>query len=138
GGTFADTLSANSLDSLAIANFVTGGARILKMWGIDSDSVAELALTDSRVDSIHDPQYGIRFNIPALIPGGAAVTAAQQLIVPPFQVPVYSGDTLTMTVTTTAADDVVVSWLTEYDDLPGTQGNFASWDRVQAMAYTRI
>ena len=41
GGTFADTLTANSGDTLAIANFVNGGARIVKMWGIDSDSVAK-------------------------------------------------------------------------------------------------
>ena len=67
GGTFADTLTANSGDTLAIANFVNGGARIVKMWGIDSDSVAEIALTDSRFDSVHDPQYGVRLNMPARI-----------------------------------------------------------------------
>src|SRR6059036_2273155 len=83
GGTFADTLTANSGDSLSIPNFVAGGARILRMWGIDSDSIAELALTDSRVDSIHDPQFGIRFNIAALIPGGAAVVGSHDLLVPP-------------------------------------------------------
>jgi hypothetical protein len=138
GGTFADTLTANSGDSLTIPNFVNGGARMLRMWGVDSDSVAELALTDSRVDSIHDPQYGIRFNIPALAPGGAANVAAHAMIKPPFVLPLYSGDTLVMTVTSTAADDVLVSWLTEYDDLPGTQGNFATWQQVQALAFTRI
>ena len=95
GGTFADTLAANSGDSLAIANFVNGGARIVKMWGIDSDAVAELALTDSRADSIHDPQYGVRMNIPALVPGGAAVVGSHDLIDAPSNIPVYSGDTLT-------------------------------------------
>ncbi len=138
GGTFADTLTANSGDSLAIPNFVTGGGRILKMWGIDSVSVAELALTFSRVDSVHDPQFGIRFNIPSLFPGGAAKPAAHTLIKEPFVVPVFSGDTGVFTVSTTAADGVLVSWLTEYDDLPGTQGSFASWAQVQALAETRI
>jgi hypothetical protein len=138
GGSFADTLTANSGDSLAISNFVNGGARIVQMWGIDSDSVAELALTDSRFDSVHDPQYGVRFNIASLIPGGAAVVGAHTMLAPPQSIPVYSGDTLAMTVTTTAADDVLVTWLTEYDDLPGTQGQFADWNRVQAMRETTI
>src|SRR6058998_1355950 len=90
GGTFADTLTANSGDSLAVSNFVGGGARIVKMWGIDSDAVAEVAITDSRFDSIHDPQYGIRVNIPALIPGGAAVVGSHDMIDSPASVPVFS------------------------------------------------
>src|SRR5882724_8933675 len=137
GGTFADTLTANSLDSLAIP-FFNGRGRIFKMWGVDSDSVAELALTDGRVDSIHDPQYGIRFNVPSLIPGGAAVVGSHALIKPPSDVQLFPGDALTMTVTTTASDDMLVSWLSEYDDLPGTQGTFATWERVKAMKYTDI
>jgi hypothetical protein len=138
GGTFADVLTANSGDSLGIANFVNGGARIVKMWGIDSDSVAELALTDTRFDSIHDPQFGVRFNIASLIPGGAAVVGAHTFLDAPEDIPVYSGDTLTMTVTTSASDDVVVSWMTEYDDLPGTFGQFATWERVKALRETTI
>lgn len=138
GGTFADTLAANSGDSLAISNFVNGGARIVKMWGIDSDSVMELALTDTRFDSIHDPQYGVRANIASLIPGGAAVVGSHDILDPPANIPVYSGDTLTFTVTTTASDDALVTWLTEYDDLPGTFGQFANWDRVQALRETTI
>ena len=138
GGTFADTLTANSGDSLSVANFVGGSARIFKMWGIDSDSIAELALTDTRTDSIHDPQYGIRANIPSLIPGGAASVGSHYLLSEGATVPVYSGDTLTMTVTTTAADDVLVSWLTQYTDLPGVQGQFARWEQVQALRDTTI
>src|SRR5438093_7253497 len=137
GGTFGDVLTANSLDSLAVPLF-NGRGRIFKMWGIDSDAVMELALTDSRVDSIHDPQYGIRFNVASLIPGGAATVGSHALLSPPSDVNLYPGDTLTMTVTTSAGDDVVVSWLSEYDDLPGTSGTFASWDRVQAMKFTDI
>ena len=138
GGTFADTLSANSGDSLSIANFNNGRARIFKMWGIDSDSIAELALTDTRSDSIHDPQYGVRTNIPALIPGGAASVGSHMLLQGPTDIEVYSGDTLTMTVTSTAADDVLVSWLTKYDALPGASGNFATWEQVHAMKTTTI
>ena len=138
GGSFADTLSALSGDSLAIPNFVNGGARIFKMWGIDSDSVMELALTASRFESVHDPQYGVRFNLPSLIPGGAALVGANTLLLPPAKIPVYSGDSLVMTVTGTASDDALVSWLTEYDDLPGTAGQFIDWSTVNSLWETVI
>jgi hypothetical protein len=138
GGTFGDVLAANSGDSLGINNFTQGGARIIRMWGIDSDSVAELALTNTRADSVHDPQYGVRFNIPALIPGGAAAVGSHDLIDAPSTIPVFAGDTLTLTVTTSASDDILVSYITEYDNLPGSWGQFASWERVQALRETTI
>lgn len=138
GGTFADTLTANSGDSLSIANFVSGGAQIFKMWGIDSASVAEMALTDTRTDSIHDPQFGIRFNIAAASPAAAGSVGSHYMISEGYTVPVYSGDTLTMTVTSTAADAVLVSWLTKYDNLPGVAGQFARWEQVQSMRETTI
>ena len=138
GGSFADTLSALAGDSLTIPNFVNGGARIFKAWGIDSDSILEVALTDGRFDSIHDPQYGVRFNVPALIPGGAAVVGAHNMLIPPAKIPVFSGDSLAFTVTGTASDDVLVSWLTEYDDLPGTAGQFIDWSTVNSLWETVI
>src|SRR5881227_556930 len=119
GGTFADTLTANSGDSLSIPNLQSGKGRILKMWGVDSASVAELALTAGRVESVHDPQFGIRFNIPSLALGGAGTAAGYPMLEPPNYLDVFTGDVLTYTVTGTAGDAVVVSWLTEYQDLPG-------------------
>ncbi len=138
GGTFADTLTANSGDTLGIANFINGGARLVKGWAMDSDSVMEISITDSRFDSIHDPQFGLRYNVASLIPGGAAVVGAHTFLDAPQNVPMFSGDTLIYTVTSTNGDDVIVTTLTEYDDLPGTFGQFASWDRVQALRETTI
>jgi hypothetical protein len=126
GGTFADVLTANSGDSLAIPNLQSGQGKVLNMWGTDSDSVAE------------DPTFGIRFNIPALALGGAGTAAAYPMISEPNYIDVFTGDTLTMTVTTTAADDILVSWLTEYQDLPGVQASFANWQSVQANRFTEI
>jgi hypothetical protein len=138
GGAFADTLTANTGDSLSIPNFVNGGARIFSMWGIDSDSVAELALTLTRYESVHDSQRGVRIQIPALTPGGAATVAAHNLLGPDFSIPVFSGDSITMTVTSTAADDLAVSWLTEYDDLPGVKASFVDFSTVEALRVTQI
>lgn len=138
GGTFADVLVANNLDSLTIPNLQSGRGKIISMWGIDSDSVAEIALTDGRVDSIHDPTFGIRFNIPATALGGAATNAAFPMIEPPHSIDVYTGDALIFSVTSTAADDVLVSWLTEYTDLPGVTAYFTNWQTAQAMKFTDI
>ncbi|MGH2835418.1 MAG: hypothetical protein ACRDUT_00090 [Mycobacterium sp.] len=138
GGTFADSLTANTGDSLAVPNFTNGGARITHAWGIDSDSVAEGELLYTRYESVHDQQHGLRFELPSLTPGGAGLVAAHSVSKPPFQVDLFSGDTATISVTTTAADDVVFSYLSEYDDLPGTQASFADWATVQALKTTVI
>jgi hypothetical protein len=108
------------------------------MWGIDSASVAEVALTDGRVESVHDPQFGVRFNLPATAGGGAGKNYALPMITPPNYLDVFTGDTLAFTVTSTAADAVMCSWLTEYQDLPGVQAGFANWASVQANRFTEI
>jgi hypothetical protein len=47
------------------------------MWGIDSASVAELALTSNRPETTHDPQFGIRFNIAPNVGGSAGITGCR-------------------------------------------------------------
>lgn len=138
GGTFADTLTANSGDSLTIPNLQTGQGKIVEMWGNDSASVAEIAVTDGRVDSVHDPQFGVRFMLPGTAGGGAGKSYAFPMISPPNYLDVFTGDTLTFTVSGTASDAVQVSWLTEYQDLPGVQASFANWQSVVNNRFTEI
>lgn len=131
GGTFADALAANSGDSLSVSNYTNGGSRIFNMWGIDSDNACEVEYYYTRPESTYDQSHGVRTQIPALFPGGAANVAAHNLLPNEANVPSYSGDTLTINVSATAADDVVLSFMTEYDDLPGTAALFADWGYVQ-------
>jgi hypothetical protein len=142
GGTFADTLSAVSGDSLAVANYDApasqSGARITEMWGIDSNSVAELAFTLTRQASVNDQSRGVRFNIPALVPGGAGIPGAHNLLTGLATIPLYKSDTATLTVSGTANDEVVVSYNSLYDDLPGVSSVLASWDQVQALRFTTL
>ncbi len=138
GGTFGDVLTANSRDTLSIPLTRDDSNFIFKGWGIDSDAVAEVALTDSRTDSIHDPQYGVRFNIPALVPGGAGTVGSHMWLNGPSNIQVFPGDALTYTCTTSASDDILVSWLTKYNDLPGVAGQFATWEQVNAAYGTAI
>src|SRR5436189_2154857 len=99
GGSFADTLTANAGDSLSVVKFDSGGARILEMWGIDSDSVAELQVIYTRPDSTHDQQHGVRFGIAALVPGGAAAVAGHDLLPGYVTIPLYPSDAATMQAT---------------------------------------
>lgn len=138
GGTFADTLTANSGDSLSIPLTNDNENYIFKMWGMDSAHVAELALTNTRVDSVHDLQYGVRSNISALQPGTAGNNGSRTLLSGPTNIQVFPGDTLTQTVTTTASDGILISWLTKYNSLPGVSSNFATWEQVRGLRDTTI
>jgi len=138
GGTFADTLTANNLDSLSVPSLQSGEGKIIRMWGIDSASVAELSLTSNRPETTHDPQFGIRFNIAPNVGGSAGSPAAVPLLEPPNAVRIFSGDTLTMTVTSTAADAVVVSWMSEYQDLPGVSAKFTTLAQAMSLRTSDI
>lgn len=138
GGTFADTLTSNNLDSLSVPSLQSGEGKIIRMWGIDSANVAELALTSNRPETTHDPQFGIRFNIPPNVGGSAGSPAAVPMLEPPNSVRIFSGDTLTMTVTSTASDAIVVSWLSEYQDLPGVSAKFATLASVMSVRTSDI
>src|SRR5438046_6093167 len=133
GGTFEDTLTASNLDSLSAPSLQSGQGEIIRMWGIDSASVCEVALTSNRPETTHDPQCGIRFNLPPNVGGSAGSPAAVPMLEPPNSIPIYSGDTLTMTVTSTASDAAVVSWLRESQDLPGVPAQFTRFDRLQSL-----
>jgi hypothetical protein len=141
GGTFADTLSAVSPDSLSVANYDApadqAGAQVLEMWGMDSNSVAEIAVTLSRQQSVNDQTRGVRFNIPALIPGGAGTVGSHNMLPGLATIPLYKSDNFVFTVSGTANDEVSVTWNTLYNDLPGVNAVLASWDQVQAVRLER-
>jgi hypothetical protein len=138
GGTFADTLAANTGDSLAVANFDTGQAWIREAWAIDSDSVAEIQVIYTRPESTHDQSHGFRAQIPGVALGGAATNAAFNVLPGYAGIELFKSDSPTIQVTTTAADDFVYSWLTEYDDLPGVSAVFSTWDQVQSSRVSDV
>lgn len=138
GGAFADTLTANTGDSLAVANYGEGGARILEMWGIDSTSVAEIQVIYSRPQATHDQSHGLRLAIQSLVPGGANAVAAQDLLPGAVTVDVYKSDAALIQATTTAADNILVSYVIEYDDLPGAAGVFCSPQQVAALQLSTL
>lgn len=140
GGTFADNLVANTNDSLSVAWFGDGQAKIVDMWGIDSDSVAELQVIATKPESTHDQSHGARFSIPSLVPGGAASVAGHNLLGGYGSIRVFPSDTLTYGVTTTAADDVLVSVNILYDDFPGvaTAGAFITPSTAESLRKSTV
>jgi len=138
GGTFADTLSANSNDSLSVANFNTGGARVLEMWGCDSDSVAEYEFVWTRPEATHDQNHGYRVECPSIALGGAATNSAFNFLGGYDVINLFKSDTVTITVTSTASDDVLTSWVTEYDDLPGAAAMFVSPGQVAQLHKSKV
>lgn len=131
--TFGNTLAANSGDSLNVANFNSGGARVLEAWGIDSDTVGEFSFKWTRPESTHDQQYGFRIWCPAAALGGVATNAAFNFLPGGQRIEVFKSDTLTLTASATSGDDLVASWVTEYDDLPGASAVFATAAQVDAL-----
>lgn len=126
GGTFADSLTANSPDSLAVANFNTGEANVLEVWGNDSTSVMEVQMIYTRPQSTHDQSHGLRMQNASLLAGSAAKVGAQEYLPGLVGFPVFKSDSATIQVTSTASDNCAVSYTIAYDDLPGAAGVFIS------------
>lgn len=133
GGAFADTLAANSGDSLSVANFNTGSARVLEAWGIDASSVMELAWVYTRPEATHDQQRGLRVMIPATTYGAVGARGALNILPGGAVINLFKSDTATISVTGTANDDVAVSYVIEYDDLPGASAMFITPGQLQAL-----
>lgn len=124
GGTFADALAANQGDSLAVANFAGGGARVLEAWAIDSLHAAELEVIYSRPEATHDQQRGWRSSIQSAAFNVVGHVGQVSLLSGKMTLNLFKSDTPQLLVTSTASDCVVYSWLTEYDDLPGAAAAF--------------
>ena len=126
GGTFADSLTANSNDSLSVANFSDGEANLIEMWGNDSTSVMEVQMIFTRPQSTHDQSHGLRVQNASLLAGSAAKVGAQEYLPGKVGFQLYKSDTATIQVTSTASDNCAVSYNILYDDLPGAAGVFIS------------
>jgi hypothetical protein len=126
GGTFADSLAAGTGDSVAVANYAQGGARILEAWANDNAHVAEGEMIYTRPEATHDQQHGWRFSIQAAAFNAVGHVGEVSLLSGKQVLNVFKSDTPQLLVSSTASDNVAMSWLTEYDDLPGAAAAFIS------------
>lgn len=138
GGTFADTLVANTGDSIAVANFASGGARWLEAFGIDSLHVGEIAVIYSRPESTHDQQHGLRLSLQSAAFNSVGHVGEVNLLSGGMTLNVFKSDSPQLLATSTASDCVVLSWITEYDDLPGAAACFVTPATVAQYFKSRV
>lgn len=138
GGTFADTLAAGTGDSTAVANFATGGARWLEAWGIDSAHVAEVAVIYSRPEATHDQQHGWRSSLQAAAFNAVGHVGEVDLLSGGMTLNVFKSDVPQLQISATQNDIVVLSWVTEYDDLPGAAACFVTPALVASHHKSRV
>jgi len=138
GGTFGDTLTALTGDSLSVANFDSGGARVLEAWAVDDTSAAEFSFVWTRPEASHDQSRGIRQSVPGVQGPGAGKTQAFPLLTGAATVKLFKSDTVTINVTSTTADNVMAAWVTEYDDLPGASAVFTNPSQLDALRKSTV
>lgn len=138
GGTFADSLAAVTGDSLAVANYATGGARVLEAWAINSLHVGELEVIYSRPEATHDQQNGWRTSIQAVAFGTVGKVGEVSLLSGLQTLRLFKSDTPQIKTSSTAGDGVVYSFITEYDDLPGVSATFVSPSFIEAHHKSRV
>jgi hypothetical protein len=129
GGAF-EALAPGTNDSATFFNVPQGsGPYLAEIWGVDNASAAELSFTASR---FHDPTFGIRLAVPS--GASLAPTTRPSLLSPAgFDQPIFPSDVLTVQVNGTAADNVNVTLMLYYPNLPGIAGRYATSQQVRSQ-----
>src|SRR5438067_1868670 len=129
GGAF-EALAPGTGDSATFFNVPQGSpAYLAEIWAVDEDHACEISLTASR---FHDQVRGIR----ARVPSGAALAPVNRpsLVSPSgFDQAVFPSDVLTVNANGTASDDVNVTFILYYQDIPGISARLATHEAVLAM-----
>jgi hypothetical protein len=75
----------------------------------------------------------MRVSVPGVQGAGAAKTQAFNMLDGFATIKLFKSDTVTINVSSTASDNLMASWVTEYDDLPGASGMFTNPDQLAAL-----
>jgi len=129
GGTAFEALTPGTGDSATFFNVPIGSPAFLaEIWGVDDSNSCELSLTATR---FHDQVFGIRTQLPD---GSALAPAGRASLVSPggFDQPVYPSDVLTVQAAGQNGDNVNVTFIMYYQDIPGIAAALAGWDAVKA------
>lgn len=134
GGAFED-LAPGTGDSATFQDFTPGTfATLADVRGVDDASPCEFSLTASR---FHDQIEGIA----GWVPDGSALSPPNRMtsISPPgYDQPIYPSDVLTVRALGTAADNVNLTTLIYYADLPGISAVLRTWEQVKAATVNLV
>lgn len=134
GGAF-EALAPGTGDSATFQDFTQGApAYLADVRGVDDASPCEISLTASR---FHDQIEGIA----GWIPDGSTLAPpnrATSISPPGFDQPIYPSDVLTVQVKGTAGDNVNVTLMLYYSDLPGIAAKLRTWEAVKAATVNLV
>jgi hypothetical protein len=130
GGGF-EALAPGTGDSATFFNVPQGSpAYLAEVWAVDDASPAEISLKASR---FHDQTFGIRTAIPD---GSTLAPPNRSSLVSPSGIdqPIFPSDVLSVEVSGTAGDNVNVTLVLYYQDIPGIAANLITYDSLRARA----
>ena len=128
GGAF-EAVSPISGDSATFFNVPQGSAAyIAEAWAVDNLHACEVSVTASR---FHDQVYGIRSSVTS---GAATAPVNRSMCIQPLGIdqPIFPSDVLSVQVNGTASDDVIITLILYYPDIPGISARLASYDYVKS------
>jgi hypothetical protein len=134
-GTANEALAPGTGDSATFFNVPQGSkAYLAEVWAVNNASPMDLSLVASR---FHDQQSGVVYKVP----DGATLAPAERPVLlssPGIDQPIFPSDVLTVQVDGTAADDVNVTLVIYYADIPGIAGRYATYGAVVAAAGNQV
>lgn len=134
GGAF-EALTAGTGDSATIqtTNHTPAGY-LSEIWGLDDTNVCEISISATR---FHDQTYGIRMALPD---GGTLAPAGRPSCISPLgvQQAIYDADVLSVKANGTAADNVNVTFVNYYPNLPGIQFNGITADQLSMLGGNNV
>ena len=130
-GSAWESVSPISGDSATFFNVPQGSqAYVAEIWGTDNLHACEIAVYGTRW---HDQTYGVRGSITS---GAATAPVNRAVCINSIGVdqPIYPSDVLTVQCNGTASDDVIITLLVYYRDIPGIHARLATPQYVQQHA----
>lgn len=118
-GLTAGTVS-NSGDSLSVRSFSSGYARLESVF-LQGSGAQQVRITSPR---LHDNSTGLTFN--------TAETPSQFLFPRDVGQPLYSSDTLAVSMSAAASSDTLAALLAYYTDIEGINASLLTWEQVKA------
>jgi hypothetical protein len=134
-GSGFEALAPGTGDSATFLNVPQGSAAMLgEVWAVDDASPATLSLKASR---FHDQQLGIVSQVPD---GSATAPANRAACVSPAGIdqPIFPSDVLSVSADMTAADNINVTIVLYYPDLPGINARLATAEFVRSAAGNQV
>ncbi len=130
GGAF-EALAPIGTDSATFFNVPQGSMAFLgEIYGVNNLHACEISITASR---FHDQVFGIRASITS---GATTAPVNRSVCISPIGLdqPIFPSDVLSVQANGTAADDVIVTLLIYYQDIPGIHARLATYDYVKQNA----